>query len=103
MAEYEQLLRSHAVDYARINHRQFGLTELQSVFGPGVERATFANLQRFDLNGVIGRLLSSSYAPLPGHPGHEPMMADLRAVFERHAVDGAVDFLYITELYTVRL
>ena len=28
--------------------------------------------------GVEGRLLSSSYAPGPGHPQHAPMLSELR-------------------------
>ena len=34
-----------------------------------------------------------------GQPGHEAMMDALRALFERHAVDGQVDFDYDTRVF----
>jgi hypothetical protein len=44
-------------------------------------------------------LLSSSYAPVPGHPKHEPMLQELQRIFERHAEDGRVAFDYKTRVY----
>ncbi|MEZ4771246.1 MAG: class I SAM-dependent methyltransferase [Caldilineales bacterium] len=99
LREYERLLRVYATDYGTVNHKEVGLPALQRVFGAGIERVTFANVQRFDLPGVTGRLMSSSYAPLPGHPNYEPLMAGLRTAFERYNQDGVVEFLYTTELY----
>ena len=45
--------------------------------------------QEFDYAGLEGRLLSSSYAPGPEHPKHEPMLRELRRIFEdaRHQLD----------------
>jgi hypothetical protein len=60
---------------------------------------TFDNKQVFDFEGLKGRLLSSSYAPLPGHPSHAPMMERLRQIFEKHQRDGLVEFLYKTHVY----
>jgi hypothetical protein len=47
----------------------------------------------------MGRLLSSSYAPLPGHPSHEPMVARLREFFDTYQRDGRVVFDYKTHVY----
>ena len=102
LREYERLLRAYATDYATVNHKEVGLPALQRVFGPDVGRVTFDNRQQFDLNGVTGRLMSSSYAPLPGHSSYEPLMDGLRAAFDRYNVDGIVEFLYTTELYWTR-
>lgn len=102
LREYERLLRAYATDYAAVNHKEVGLPALRRVFGPGVGRAIFDNRQQFDLQGVTGRLMSSSYAPLPGHPNYEPLMTGLRAAFDRYNEDGIVEFLYITELYWTR-
>ncbi|MCB0254706.1 MAG: class I SAM-dependent methyltransferase [Anaerolineae bacterium] len=102
LSEYEQLLRTYATDYAVVNHKEVGLPALQRVFGDGIQRAVFDNRQRFDLAGVTGRLMSSSYAPLPGHPNHGPLMDGLRAAFERYNQNGGVEFLYTTELFYVQ-
>ena len=102
LREYEHLLQVYGTDYALVNHKETGLSVLQRTFGPAIQRVTFDNRQRFDLEGVTGRLLSSSYAPLPGHPDHEPLMAGLQAAFDRYNEDGVVEFLYITELFYVQ-
>ena len=51
------------------------------------------------INALRGRLLSSSYAPAAGHPKHEPMLAELRRIFDRHAENGRVRFEYDTHVY----
>jgi hypothetical protein len=63
----------------------------------------FANQQTLDYAGLEGRLLSSSYAPQPGHPEHEPMLAGLRALFERYSRDGEIIFPYETRVYYSQL
>jgi len=68
--------------------------------GDGAQVRTFANEQQFDLPGITGRLLSTSYAPLAGDPKHEPMLADLAALFAKNVDDdGRITFNYVTELY----
>jgi len=52
-----------------------------------------------DFNALRGRLLSSSYAPAEGHPRHAPMLEALRVLFDRHAVDGHVEFAYLTRAF----
>ena len=39
-----------------------------------------------------------SYAPAGGHPSHEPMLAELRRIFDIHQRDGHVSFLYDTKI-----
>ena len=55
--------------------------------------------QAFDYAGLEGRLLSSSYAPGPGHPKHEPMLRELKQLFEAHAAEGRVAVDYKTRVY----
>jgi hypothetical protein len=64
-----------------------------------MEEASFPNEQLFDFEGLKGRLLSSSYAPEAGHTQHEPMLAGLRQLFERHQSDGHIVFPYQTLVY----
>ena len=53
------------------------------------------NTQSLDWDGLRRRALSSSYLPLPGHPGHEPMMAELRELFAAHGREGRVRIDYV--------
>lgn len=103
LVAYEQMLRRWSPDYRAVNHRNVGLESIAPFFAPGrVERHTFDYHQVFDFEGLRGRLLSSSYAPAAGHANHEPMLAELRAIFERHQNAGTVRFEYRTEVYLGR-
>ncbi|HLK18309.1 MAG TPA: class I SAM-dependent methyltransferase [Bryobacteraceae bacterium] len=101
---YEQLLRRYAPDYHRVDHRQIGGAQMDDFFGEGNWKlATFPNVQEFDLEGVRGRLRSSSYAPHPGDAAFEPMMSELDGLFHKHQRSGSVAFLYKTNVYYAAL
>ncbi|MBW5448594.1 methyltransferase domain-containing protein [Cohnella sp. CFH 77786] len=98
---YEQLLHRWSTDYASVNHKNVSEEILAAFFQEGTMRtARFRNRQKFDYDGLKGRLLSSSYAPETGHPNHEPMLRELRELFDRSESDGLVSFDYETEIYT---
>jgi ubiquinone/menaquinone biosynthesis C-methylase UbiE len=99
LADYEALLLRHSAEYAQITASRADVASMRRFFGGAMELATFPNQQTFDFEGLKGRLLSSSYAPEPGHPQHEPMMAGLREVFRRHQHGGQVVFPYRTLVY----
>jgi len=98
---YEALLRTYATDYAEINHRNVeeNPDAIPAFLGRDYRVAHFDNIQVFDFEGLRGRLLSSSYAPEPGHPQYEPMMDKLRRIFDRYEQDGRVNFEYDTQMY----
>jgi ubiquinone/menaquinone biosynthesis C-methylase UbiE len=97
---YEALLMKHGTDYAKVRHENINAQALGTFFAGGdyVTHA-FSNEQRFDCEGLAGRLLSSSYAPAAGQRGHEAMMAELREIFERHQEKGCVCFKYDTRVH----
>lgn len=104
LQDYESLLRRHAPDYAQVNHTNIGAAQLAAFFGPGgYATGAFDYSQHFDFEGLRGRLLSSSYAPKAGQPGHEAMLEELAVIFSRHRQDGRIPFLYTTKLYYGRL
>ncbi|HEX8597586.1 MAG TPA: class I SAM-dependent methyltransferase [Chloroflexia bacterium] len=105
LRDYEALLNTYGTDYAEVHFRGDESEDSLHDFygGDGPQIATFSNSQHFDFESLKGRLLSSSYAPEPGHPNHEPMLNQLRAIFDEHQVDGKVAFLYNTRLYYGRL
>ncbi len=103
LVAYEAMLHRWSPDYAHVNHRNIGIATIAPFFAPGaVERFAFPSRQVFDFAGLRGRLLSSSYAPAPGHPNHEPMLAELREIFDAHHDAGKVRFEYETEVYVGR-
>jgi SAM-dependent methyltransferase len=98
---YEQVLRTYGTDYDEVNQQNTDHAPERWAFGGGdaFTLHTFANRQVFDWDGVRGRLLSSSYTPEPGHGNYEPMLAELRRIFEQHNENGTVIFLYDTEVW----
>lgn len=97
---YERLLQTFGTDYKQVNHKNITPETLAAFFKEGTMReAKFANRQTFDFEGLSGRLRSSSYSPVPGDAAYEPMMEELRKLFEQNAQEGFVFFDYETEIY----
>jgi SAM-dependent methyltransferase len=99
LVAYEQLLLEFGTDYQRVRHEHTTGT-IESFFAPSSYQAVvFDCAQKFDYSGLEGRLLSSSYAPLPGHPKCAPMLDELRRLFNVHQVNGRVAMEYKTRMY----
>ena len=100
VAAYEQLLQDFGTDYSPTLMSDNWKAPAADFFGAGKhERRALPNHQELDLEGFRGRLLSASYAPLPGAEKYEPMMARLQEIFEKYQVDGRVRFDYETQLF----
>ena len=102
-ADYEKLLQMYGIDYSKVTHKRLDDRVFRTFLGENFQSETFENSQAFDLEGLRGRLLSSSYSPEAGQPGHTPMLVEARRIFDAHQLDGRVDFLYETKLYYGRL
>ena len=103
LRDYEQLLLTFGTDYADVRHERT-TDAVNEFFDPApYEERIFPMRQEFDYAGLEGRLLSSSYAPGPGHPKHAPMLGELRRIFDLHAEDGHVNVDYKTRVYFGRL
>jgi SAM-dependent methyltransferase len=97
---YEQLLRTYGTDYAAIHEKQVDIEAIRTLFGGGpFQTRSFDNVQHLDLEGLTGRLLSSSYTPEAGNPLRGPMLEQLATIFRAHQVDGQVALEYETRLY----
>jgi hypothetical protein len=103
LRDYEQLLLTYGTDYKEVRHERTTAI-IHEFFAPAacLERV-FDMRQQFDYEGAAGRLLSSSYAPLEGHPNYAPMMSELRRIFGTHARDGEIEFEYLTRVFYGRL
>jgi len=100
LEQYEQLLRTFGTDYAKTNHKNISREALTAFFHNGdMQEARFMNRYAHDFEQLSGRMQSSSYIPVSGDPAYEPMMVELRNVFERTNQDGVVFFDYETEVY----
>lgn len=105
MHEYEAALHRFEPDYAARTAADTDIGDrIRAFYAPcACAQRTFDNPQALDLEGLRGRFMSASYAPLPGDAAYGPAMQALEGLFARFAVDGRVTFLYDTFLYWGRL
>src|ERR1700677_320897 len=67
LRDYEALLLAYGTDYAEVRHERT-TDAVNEFFDPAPFQAReFGLRQEFEYAGIEGRLLSSSYAPGPGH------------------------------------
>jgi ubiquinone/menaquinone biosynthesis C-methylase UbiE len=98
--QYEALLRKYGTDYAKVFETYSEYRRMKDFFrSASYARKTFPNEQQFDFEGLRGRLLSASYTPREGHPHYEPMLAELKKIFEACEEGGYVRFGYTTEIH----
>jgi SAM-dependent methyltransferase len=103
LREYEELLLTYGTDYADVRHERT-TDEVNQFYDPApYQERVFDLRQDFDYAGLEGRLLSSSYAPGPGHAKYEPMLRALRHLFDKHATAGRVGVDYKTRVYFGRI
>lgn len=99
LAGYEKLLKAYATDYSKVDHKQIDDVVVQKFFGFAPTKRILPSSQEFDFEALKGRLLSSSYAPEKGQPGHDEMLRDLEKLFNEFQEDDRVQFVYDTVVY----
>jgi hypothetical protein len=84
-ASTRNLLLTYGTDYKEVRHERTTaiIHEFFARRTGRIRSASSSLRQRFDYEGTAGRLLSSSYAPLEGHPSHAPMMRELERILSR--------------------
>ena len=103
LREYEKLLLKYGRDYAEVRHEQIDEAVLGGFFQAEFGRATFANRQVFDLAGLRGRLLSSSYMPDENDPAFPLLEKELESLFAKHNESGRITVFYDTNVFYSRL
>lgn len=97
---YEDLLVRHGTDYRKVKDAYPETHDMESFFGKGnFQRHELPNFQEFDFDGLAGRVRSSSYAPKQGHANYQPMMAELRKLFDANQRFDRVRMDYTTQIY----
>jgi SAM-dependent methyltransferase len=94
LMEYEQLMLRFGGDYPEVKKRHDPMRE-EEFFAPGGCRTlVLENRQKMDLAALEGRILSSSFMPLPGNPAYPELHAEIAGLFERHQQGGYVEVIY---------
>jgi SAM-dependent methyltransferase len=101
---YEDLLVKFGTDYKKVREAYPEQSAMEQFFAGGtVSMRSLPNEQVFDLEGLVGRVRSSSYAPQEGHANYEPMMAAIQDLFRANEKEGHVRMEYSTHVYYGRL
>ncbi|HET7119587.1 MAG TPA: class I SAM-dependent methyltransferase [Hanamia sp.] len=97
--EYEKALFDNIEEYRFVNHRNISESEISNFFFPKtLNKICIGNKQVLDLQGLKGRLLSSSYCPKSGD-AHDKLMEKIEQIFDKHQVNNEIEFEYETQIY----
>ena len=103
LRDYEKLLLAYGTDYQDVRHENT-TAGIDGFFAPSpFQTRVFEMKQHFDYAATEGRLLSSSYTPGPEHVNYEPMLRELRRIFDAHQSGGRVALEYDTRVFYGRL
>ena len=92
---YEKILHEFGIDYEVVQRQHLTADQMDRFFSPSSVRcAGFSNAQLLTLDGLTGRMVSSSYMPKPGHARHAAMLDAIAGLFEGYQVDGVVRLEY---------
>jgi SAM-dependent methyltransferase len=99
LRDYEKLLLTYGTDYQEVRHERT-TNEIAGFFAPSPFQSEVLEMrQDCDYAALEGRLLSSSYIPSLGHPDYEPMLRELRRIFDAHQVSRQVVLAYAPRVY----
>ena len=101
MKEYTVILQKYGTDIKRVTKDNIDKDkDLKLFFHPfQFNSHQIPNYQSLDFDGFLGRVLSSSYIPLKGHPNHKPLLSALNKLFDHHQKDDKIQLTYTTEIY----
>jgi len=96
---YEELLLAYGTDYEQVRHEHTTDRISDFFLSSPFQSREFDMRQEFNYADLEGRLLSSSYAPMQGHPKYEPMLQELRRVFDEFKENGRIGMDYRTKMF----
>lgn len=98
--DYERIIQQYSIDYNQVTHRNISQEIIQDFFAPHkFKKFTFHYEQRFDFEGLIGRITSSSYMPNESDENFPQLRKSIVDLFNAHKQNEMVTFAYNTFLY----
>jgi SAM-dependent methyltransferase len=87
--DYQEILREHGIDYARLYSRYNVKEAVKGFFEDGApQEAEFPGYEELTYEGLEGHTLSLSVTPKPDHPGFPAMREALKKYFDKYQRDG---------------
>jgi ubiquinone/menaquinone biosynthesis C-methylase UbiE len=98
-SEYEKLVRKYSVGYHASGHLAVSKDVIEAFFDGNFRSFIIKNDQLLDLEGMLGRYLSASYAIDQRDKNFEQMKREFSVVFKRFEVNGYITIEYETEVF----
>ena len=99
MRAYDGLVREFSVPTGSHENRE---QRVRAFVGDGVQTMRIDYTEWLNFRALSGRTLSYSTMPLPGQPGHETMMRELRVLFDAAADGRGIEYEGQVRLYCNR-
>jgi ubiquinone/menaquinone biosynthesis C-methylase UbiE len=103
LKEYEEILVNKIPEYTEVNHNNITEDIIKTFLIRDYSKVIFRNNQIFDLEGVFGRLSSSSYTPKQDTKEYEIIKEAIINAFNKYSTDGVISFNYNTEIYSGKI
>lgn len=102
---WSEVFRANSPEFDAVRYRDDAAAAGMAILfnSPDYLRFTLPNEQELNAEAFWGRILSSSYTPLPGEPGHEEIKRQCELIFAEHSVDGLVKIPYETQVFLGQL
>jgi ubiquinone/menaquinone biosynthesis C-methylase UbiE len=99
LRDYEKLVIEFGNDYESVRHDNFDEEIFAEFFQKEFSRKTFQNIQTVDLDGLKGRIHSSSYMPSESDESFPAMNTEIERIFAKYAENGKIQILYSTNIF----
>lgn len=103
LKEYESILINKIPEYTVVNHNNITEDIIKTFLIRDYSKAVFPNNQIFDIDGVLGRLKSSSYTPGENTVEYGIIKELITKSFNQYSENGVVSFNYNTEIYSGKI
>lgn len=96
---YEETLKANIPEFTIVNYTNVSEKDIEEFFSPKpVHVESITHFQEFGLEGLKGRLRSSSYCPKEGVV-YEKLMKEMEVLFHRFSENDRIKFYYKTMIY----
>ncbi len=100
---YEKILTRSIPDYSELNHNNITPEIMKAFLINNYEEAVFKNKQIFTLDGVLGRVSSSSYTPKQETEEFKMIEKEIVKAFNQYSAGGLIEFNYNTVVYSGKI
>ncbi|MCY0852217.1 MAG: class I SAM-dependent methyltransferase [Thermoplasma acidophilum] len=101
--QYEEIIREFSMGYRGTGSTAISVERIYSFFNYDYDYYQMDNLQELDLDGLIGRYLSTSYSLKEDDPRYKDAISRLQDLFNTNQKNGKITLRYTTRVFIGRI